>query len=64
MVIFISMTKKKIEEKLEWVPYILCFVILEHQLKVLLSLESKINTISQVFASQLSLTIQNTNVRS
>ena len=53
-------TKKK--EELERVPCIWYLVIFKDQTKTLLDLGSKINAISQVFAHQLGLIIQKTNV--
>ena len=43
------MTDKKIEEKLEQIPYIWNFITFKNQIEALLDSKSKINTISQAF---------------
>ena len=45
-----SMTDKKIEEKLERIPYIWYFVTFKDQIEALLDFGSKVNVMSQVFA--------------
>ena len=47
------MTKNKIEEKLKRVSCIWYFVTFKDQTEALLDLKSKINIMSQTFASQL-----------
>ncbi len=56
------MIKKKTEEELERVSYIWYFVILKNQIEAILNSGSKVNALSPVFASQLSLKIRKTNV--
>ena len=46
----ISMTKRKKEEKLEWISCIQYLVIFKNQTEALIDLKSKINIMSQVFA--------------
>lgn len=62
LAIFMSMTEKTTDKKLEQVFYILYPVIFKDQTEVLLNSESEVNTMNQTFASQLGLKIQNTNV--
>ncbi len=57
-----SMTKRKTEKELEWVPCIWYSVIFKDQTKAQLDSESKVNIISQAFASQFRLKIWKTNV--
>lgn len=56
------MTKKKIEEKLEQVTCIWYFIIFKDQIETLLNLQDKVNTMSQVFAYQLSFKTWKTSV--
>ena len=52
------MTEKKTKEKdLEQILYIQYFVTFKDHTEVLLDLESEINTMSQIFTSQLGLKI-------
>ncbi len=57
-----SITNKKTEEELEWVPCIQYPVTFKNQTEALLDSESEVNTISQAFAHQLDLKICKTNV--
>lgn len=54
---FMSMTEKKTEEKLKWVPYILYSITFKDQTETLLDLGSKVNVMNQTFAFQLGLKI-------
>ena len=60
---FISMTNKKIEDKLERVSCIQYFKIFKEQIKVPINSKNKVHTISQTFAYQLDLKTQKINVK-
>ena len=57
LAIFMSMTDKKSEEKLEQIPYIWYLVIFKDRIKTLLDSKSKVNTISQALTYQLGIKI-------
>ncbi len=61
LAIFMLITGKKIEE-LKQVPCIQYCVTFKNKTETLLDLKSNVNTISQVFALQLSVKIQKTNI--
>ncbi len=58
-----SMTDKKTEEELEWVPYLRYSIPFKDQTGALLDSGSEVNAMSQAFAQQLGLKIRKTNVR-
>ena len=49
--------KKTEEKKIEQIPYIQYSITFKDQIEILLDSKTKINVISQAFASQLGLTI-------
>ncbi len=53
---------EKMEEELEWVPYIQYLVTFKDQTEALLDLRSEVNVMNQAFTSQLGLKICKTNI--